>query len=112
MIRIRVKRDKSGQIASLTINGHAGYAEKGQDIVCAAVSAISIGTINAVEAVLGVRLPTEVHEDGFLSCHMPSLDDGQLRDKVQLLLEAMIAALRSVEAEYGRHVQVMDERNG
>ena len=32
------------------MQGHAGYAEPGQDIVCAAVSALVINTINAIEA--------------------------------------------------------------
>ena len=29
--------------------GHAGYAEEGQDIVCAAVSALIITTVNSLE---------------------------------------------------------------
>lgn len=110
MIRVFVERNESGRIQSVQIDGHAGYAEAGRDIVCAAVSAISIGMVNAVEAVLGVQLPTEVKDDGFLRCRLPTLADEQLQEKVQLLLEAMLAALRSVEAEYGRYVQVTDGR--
>ena len=32
----------------ITIKGHAGYADKGKDIVCASVSSIVITTINAI----------------------------------------------------------------
>lgn len=35
----------------ITINGHSGYAEHGKDIVCAAISAIVITSINAIESV-------------------------------------------------------------
>jgi len=108
MIHVNVERDANGRIASVQIDGHAGYAEAGRDIVCAAVSAISIGMVNAVEMVLGVQLPTEVKDDGFLRCRMPTTLDEKTADDVQLLLEAMVAALRSVEAEYGRYVQVKD----
>ena len=108
MIQVVVERDGKGRIVSVQVDGHAGYAEAGRDIVCAAVSAISIGMVNAVETVLGVQLPTEVKDDGFLRCRMPSMADGETRDKVQLLLEAMVAALRSVEAEYGRYMRVTE----
>lgn len=110
MIRVVVERDAAGRIVAVQIDGHAGYAEPGRDIVCAAVSAISIGMVNAVETVLGVRLPAEVKEDGFLRCRMPVVGDEGLRERVQLLLEAMVAALRSVESEYGRYVRVTERR--
>ncbi|CAG8829598.1 3770_t:CDS:1, partial [Gigaspora rosea] len=31
---------------AILVEGHAGYQKKGQDIVCAAISAITNGTIN------------------------------------------------------------------
>ena len=34
---------------SITIKGHAGYAEEGYDIICAAVSALTVNTINSIE---------------------------------------------------------------
>lgn len=43
----------------LTVEGHAGYAPKGQDIVCAAVSALVyalIGTLEETENVADVIL--------------------------------------------------------
>src|SRR4051812_4505443 len=33
----------------IIIQGHTNYAEKGQDIVCAAISAITNGTINFIQ---------------------------------------------------------------
>ena len=38
MINITLKRKKSGELYSCRVEGHAGYASKGEDIVCAAVS--------------------------------------------------------------------------
>ena len=35
----RIQRSDGEYIGSVESNGHAGYAEEGQDIVCAAVSA-------------------------------------------------------------------------
>jgi uncharacterized protein YsxB (DUF464 family) len=42
---------------------------------------------------------------------MPAVADEETRGKVQLLLEAMVAALRSVEADYGRYVRVTDRQS-
>ncbi len=38
MIKCVYEKNKNG--VCLTVNGHAGYAEHGQDIVCSAVSAL------------------------------------------------------------------------
>lgn len=47
MIRVYYTRGKGGH--ELTINGHAGYAEHGQDIVCAGVSAIAFSLVAWIE---------------------------------------------------------------
>lgn len=38
--------NQRGNFQSISIKNHAGYQEKGQDIVCAGISAITNGTIN------------------------------------------------------------------
>ena len=48
MINITVKKRKGSYLDFLS-KGHAGYAEEGQDIVCAAASILVINTINAIE---------------------------------------------------------------
>ena len=46
MIRATFDRDFSG----FSLSGHAGYAEAGEDIVCAAVSAMTNFVVNGAEA--------------------------------------------------------------
>ena len=41
--------ESDGEYISVESNGHAGYAEEGQDIICAAVSALIVNTVNSVE---------------------------------------------------------------
>ena len=50
MIEIEIIR-KGDRIISLTSKGHAGYADYGQDIVCAGTSAIIFGLFNAIDMV-------------------------------------------------------------
>ena len=59
--------ESDGEYISVESNGHAGYAEEGQDIICAAVSALIVNTVNSVET-SPVRLLTymAVREDAIL----------------------------------------------
>ena len=53
MIQATVLKDSrdSGNVLyrGIVIEGHAGYAEEGEDIICAAVSARAINLYNSVE---------------------------------------------------------------
>lgn len=101
-------------IDAFTLDGHAGFAQKGEDIVCAAVSALTFGTINAIEHLLNLPLSIQTKEnDGFLHCVVPDLEDKATQEKVQLLLEAMVLSLQAVEADYGDYVQLtVQSENG
>ena len=46
---------KENKICAFEISGHAGYAPHGEDIVCAAVTILSLNTVNAI-AVYGRAL--------------------------------------------------------
>ncbi len=48
------------------ISGHAGYADYGQDIVCASVSVLAIHTANALDELTDNEMDIEMDEDGYL----------------------------------------------
>ncbi|AIM15753.1 MULTISPECIES: ribosomal-processing cysteine protease Prp [Neobacillus] len=105
MINVTFYRTESHSIHSFVISGHAFFAERGKDIVCAGVSAVSIGTINAVHALTGVT-PEIEQGDGFLRCVLPKDLSENIQEKVQLLLEGMIVSLQTIEEEYGEHMKI------
>lgn len=49
MTNIIYKKDKKNNFEYIIIKNHANYAQKGQDIVCAAISAISNGAVNFLQ---------------------------------------------------------------
>lgn len=53
MVKVRFTRE--GNTAGLTVSGHAGYAPIGQDIVCAAVSMLSLTAAARISALEQVR---------------------------------------------------------
>ncbi len=48
MIQILVTRNEHGHVSAFEISGHAESGPYGHDLVCAAVSAVSFGSVNAV----------------------------------------------------------------
>lgn len=111
MIRVTIVRERqNGRISGFTLTGHARYAEPGKDIVCAGVSAVAFGTVNAVEALLGVPLECSTDErEGRLEVQVPPVEDDGLRDRLQLLLESMVVMLNGIEESYGKYIRIANK---
>lgn len=109
MIRIRIRRDKSGRVESVSIRGHADYGAYGQDIVCAAVSGISIGTTHAAKALLNAVIYQDDAKEGKLDLFVPAELDPDKKERVQFLLDAMTVSLHSVADSYSDYVMIHDD---
>jgi uncharacterized protein len=105
MIEVTIYRNHSGIIQSFVISGHAFFAERGKDIVCAGASAVSVGSINAVHALTGIT-PEIEQGDGFLRCTIPENLPKDVHEKIQLLLEGMAVSLQTIEEEYGQNIKI------
>jgi hypothetical protein len=94
MITIKVTR-KDGSYLDFESKGHAGYAEEGYDIVCAAVSVLIINTVNSLET-----FTEEVFEakerDGFVSIHFSKQNTPQGK----LLMDSLLLGLTEIEHSY------------
>jgi uncharacterized protein YsxB (DUF464 family) len=106
MIHTTIIRNESGEVKSFTLSGHALFANRGKDIVCAGVSAVSIGAINSIIALTGITPEIEQGDDGFLRCDIPDHLSKDKQEKVQLLLEGMIVSLQTIERDYGKHIKI------
>lgn len=103
-----VREEADKRIVSFAVEGHAKYAKPGKDIVCAGVSAVSVGTVNAIEALAGVELPVSM-KNGWLSSDIPVLQDAEADSRMQLLLESMAVMLETIATSYGKHI-IIHER--
>ncbi|MDP4162442.1 MAG: ribosomal-processing cysteine protease Prp [Bacillota bacterium] len=106
MINVIVNRNESGLIHSFSMNGHAGFAKRGKDIVCAGASAVAFGAVNSVFKLTDVKPDVNQGKDGFLRCTVPEDISPEQQEKVQLLLEGMIVALQTIELDYGKHIKI------
>jgi hypothetical protein len=109
MIRIIIDRSGDGRITGYRVDGHAFYDDPGKDIVCAGVSAVTVGTVNSVELLTGWELQASM-DHGKLHVTIPELQQAEGHDQVQLLLESMVVMLRSIEQSYGAYIAMQDTK--
>ena len=104
MICVTVVQTQDKQIRAFQVAGHAEYAESGQDIVCSAVSALTITTINAMEAYTSQPFEAfQDEEDGVITVNF--LED--LDHDAALLMNSLILGLKTIENEYnGEYIHV------
>ena len=106
MIEITIWKNDN-KISSFELSGHAESGPYGYDLVCAAVSAVSFGAVNAVLELCEIPLQIEQgKEGGFLSVELPHSIDEKLWEKASLLFEAMIISLETIEREYSQFIKI------
>ena len=102
MTRVTLLRGADGRLAGFTCKGHSGFAQAGSDIVCAAVSALSITCANSLESVAGVSPETE-ERDGYLSVRVPS---DRMTHDAEIVLKVFEAGITDIAATYPKHIQI------
>lgn len=93
MIKVLIKKDE------ITISGHALYDEYGKDIVCAAVSATVITTVNGIMSI--DKDSINVNEKG--SVKIEILKHTDIVDK---LLNNMIDLLTELQKDYKDNIDI------
>ncbi|AHM67524.1 ribosomal-processing cysteine protease Prp [Paenibacillus polymyxa] len=109
MIIVRIIRLEDGSIQGFSVKGHANFAKSGEDIVCAGVSAVTVGTVNSIVALTDVEMETEM-ENGFLSAYLSPESYHDANAQVQLLLESMVIMLTSIAESYGKYIQIENKQ--
>ncbi len=102
MIRIHIVQNKQ-VLKKIILEGHANYNEYGKDIVCAAVSATYLCTINGIFALNGETIKVEDNNDKKIIKVLNY-------DKTTItLLENMIRCLTSLEKQYPKNIKLDKE---
>ena len=112
MIIVEVHKEISGQIRSLSVSDHSGYAEAGSDIICAGASTLVYTAIGAIQDLCGqedfYRIEEAADEDSipFSEIVMSglALSEEQFRTS-QIILQTIVIGFmqleESVNTQYG-----------
>lgn len=95
MIRAVFKKE------GFTLSGHAGYADAGADIVCAAVSAMANLVCNAAEA-FGAVAEIHAEEEGAKLSYRLT----ERCEEAEKLLAVFREELRELENQYPKNIRV------
>lgn len=101
MIKIKVEHDNDF-ISKIVITGHANYDDYGKDIVCAAVSASVLTTINGI-----IALDNSILEVNNVLDKM-TIKILKNEKNSQVLLNSMLSNLKSLVVEYPKNIKIYD----
>lgn len=112
MIKIKVMVDDKQLIQQIITTGHAGYADSGYDIVCAAVSSQLISVENSLHQLIQVPVQTEVNEvdGGYLKITLPTELTKKQTEQTQLLLSHLVFALEVIAESYPEFVKIQNSK--
>ena len=95
------------RITGFSVSGHSGYAEAGQDIVCAAISAVVTMAEATINDVCGAKAKVRVKEaDNRITLTLPTSCDEE--ESVQAVLAGMMLTLISFAEEYPDNIEVLE----
>ncbi|MCL2547760.1 MAG: ribosomal-processing cysteine protease Prp [Symbiobacteriaceae bacterium] len=98
MTEIFFIRDTAGRITSFSAKGHSGFAPKGDDIVCAAVSALLQAAVFSL-SIICVPAPQYSISSANLSCCLPTdpqFYSEETEQEIQTILKHTLIALMNI----------------
>ncbi|MGI6625363.1 MAG: ribosomal-processing cysteine protease Prp [Limnochordia bacterium] len=108
MLNLVFYRERSGW-KGFRARGHAYYAKHGEDIVCAALSALTQTAVLGLREVIGIHCQVQVDEDaGMLLCLLPDDLSQEEWKQAQIVLDVLYVGALAIEEDYGTHVNVKE----
>ena len=101
---------EQARIVGFDVQGHSGWGEEGEDIVCAAVTS-AIRLVEAtVNDVLGLAASVKVREqDASISLHLPGGLSPTAESTCQSLLAGLMVYFSALHDEYPDNIEVLED---
>lgn len=104
MIEVIVKKNNDS-FQSITISGHANSAKHGEDLVCAGVSAVSVGILNSLVnfGFIDQNMGNIEMRDGYIS-----IDVMDLSKDIEVILETLMISLKTIAQTNQDFIKIME----
>lgn len=99
MIKVDIKT-RNQSIYKIEISGHAFSGDKGYDLVCAGVSSICVGALNAFDA-MGDNCTLVLEETPYILIECKTQTDNN-----KLMMDFLHIQLKTVEVVHGEHIKI------
>ena len=105
MITVEIRKS-NGEYVGFSSKGHAGYADEGYDIICAAVSVLTVNTINSIEKFTDDAFKAEA-KDVRVRWKFTELP---LSKEARLLMDSLILGLEDIQENYGKkYIKIVEK---
>ena len=104
MINVTFYKDSSHDYKGFKFSGHAGYAESGKDIVCAAVSVLVINFVNSVEKLTDDKFNLKQNEKKGL---MDFNFSGDISNESKVLMNSLVLGISEIQKENKKYIQII-----
>ena len=105
MITVEIRKS-NGEYVGFSSKGHSGYAEEGYDIICSAVSALTVNTINSIEKFTDDAFKAEA-ADGMVRWKFTELP---LSKEAKLLMDSLVLGLEEIQENYGKkYIKIIEK---
>lgn len=108
MINVNIIRNGEGFIRQIIVKGHAGFAEEGRDIVCAAASVTAYTTAGALEDLAEIK-DCFVESHGSMVISLPEEISEKQKNTAGIILETAAIGFKQIELSYSDYISVLDE---
>lgn len=108
MIQVKITRS-SGALLGFSYKGHADYADYGQDIVCAGVTAQLMMTYNGLDEILGIPMSVDMDSDGGYLAFAINSNDATDIEKAQVLMKTLKLGLEAIKQQYKKNITLKIE---
>ena len=100
---------EGSRIVGFEVKGHSGYAEAGEDIVCAAVTSAIRLCECTINDVLGLEASVKVRQkDASISLKLPGSLGQTNESTCQALLTALMVYFTELHEEYPENISVLE----
>jgi uncharacterized protein YsxB (DUF464 family) len=103
VLQVTFYRDGRDRVARISARGHAGFADYGNDVVCAAVSAILQAARLGIEAYLGSEVEAG-QRSGRLELAWP--EPARANESVRAIVTTAELAIEEIARQYPNHVRL------
>ena len=103
MIKVLYSIDDDHTYTYLSVKGHAEYADSGKDLICASVSSIIFGFMNALDEFEDVKIKELTNEIVITS--------SSKKQVVNNYFNLVLIQLKTIEESYGEYLRVERKKN-
>jgi hypothetical protein len=109
VVTVRIRKDSRSRLSSFLATGHAGWAQSGRDLACAAVSVILQSAWLGLSEVARVKL-AGTRRSGRVALAWPA--ESRSRPHVRAIVETAALSIEYLALQYPDSIKVLVESGG